>query len=176
MQLLRNLNQEIQNSGVPTVFLHCAMHNFRWSSEEPGIYGIGKSSRLKKVWAKDYPGESFPAFWKLTGMDTVNHDWIGAFTVDKVLDHPITQNLPASWKVSRDERYRTLRMQAGVIPLLKSGDSTIAWLHSFGKARIFATTLGHDDRTLKDPLFGELLSQGILFITGNLSDSDEVNP
>src|SRR6478735_7433534 len=66
LKILRNLNQEIASSGVPTVFLHCAMHNFRWSSEKPGVYGLGKKSRLIKEWKDQFPAEPFPAFWKLS--------------------------------------------------------------------------------------------------------------
>ncbi len=170
LDLLRNLNREIASSGVPTVFLHCAMHNFRWSSEKPGVYGIGKKSRLLNEWKQQYPSESFPAFWKLSGMDSVNHDAIGSFVVTKVSDHPITRFLPATWNVKRDERYQTQDLAEGVEPLLVSGPHTIAWLHRFGKARIVATTLGHDENTQNDPLYIELLNQGIRHITGVAQD------
>ncbi|HYX34708.1 MAG TPA: D-arabinono-1,4-lactone oxidase [Oligoflexus sp.] len=176
LALLRNLNQEIRSSGVPTVFLHCAMHNFRWSSTDPGVHGLGKTKRLKKSWSKAWPQEEFPAFWQLTGMDTVNHDLIGPFTVDKVGSHPIIRNLPEHWTLARDERYQTLKLQENVIPLLKSGNHTVAWLHQAGKAKIFATTLGHDDNTQLDPKFAELLSRGIFYITGYLNEAGEVDP
>lgn len=175
LSLLRNINREIASSGVPTVFMHCAMHNFRWSSQNPGIYGLGKKTRLIKRFQKTWPTETFPAFWQLTGMDTVNHDVIGSFTVNKGDEHPITQTLPDTWNIARDERYQTMSLKEGVTPLLKSGEYTIAWLSSFGKAKIFATTLGHDKNTQLDPLFGELLSRGVLYITGQLSESGVID-
>jgi hypothetical protein len=166
LSILRNINREIAASGVPTVFLHCAMHNFRWSSTKPGVFGWGRSSRLQELWGKTYPNEQLPAFWQLTGMDTVSHDWIRSFEVSKTHDHPITRMIPQTWTLAREERYRTLQMADDAEVLLESGPHAIAWLHRFGKARIFATTLGHDEATQNDPNFAELLTQAIAFITG----------
>lgn len=165
VELMGNIDQEIRSSGVPTVFLHCAMHNFRWSSSSPGIYGIGKSKRLQADWQRMYPDREYPAWWKLTGMDSISHKWIGSFPVVKSGNHPITAELPATWTLTRDEQYETIQLADAVVPLLRSGANTVAWLHCLPKTNVFATTLGHDQNTQTDPPYIELLRRGILFIT-----------
>lgn len=44
---------------------------------------------------------------------------------------------------------------------------TIAWTHTYGEARVFATTLGHDGKTEKMPEYRQLLENAVLWVTGH---------
>ena len=57
-RLAKNLMNQTAK-GIPTVLIHCAMHNFRGTSSELGIVGRNKLKQDIKKWEETYPGESF---------------------------------------------------------------------------------------------------------------------
>ena len=45
----------------------------------------------------------------------------------------------------------------------------VAWTNTYnGKTRVFATTLGHNNSTVKDPLYLDLVARGLLWSLGKL--------
>lgn len=43
-------------------------------------------------------------------------------------------------------------------------ESVVAWTHTYeGKARVFATTLGHNNATVVDPRYLDLVTRGLLW-------------
>lgn len=132
-------------AGKPAVMIHCAVHAFRNSKQ------IGD-------W------ESF------CGMRSKVHDPFQSFEVEK-LDpkHPVTKDFPDGWKTPGDELYQTIEFLPGSKPLLKvkspldGREHIVCWVHTFGKGRVFATTLGHDMQTATSPDYIRLLANGILW-------------
>lgn len=141
--------------GKPTVFIHCAIHSFR---NAPNI----------REW------ENY------VGLRSKFHDTFGPFATQKTaLASPITKDFPGDWKTSGDELYQTIEVLSGTQPLLTAKSPldgrvhVVAWLHSYGKGRVFATTLGHDFETANSPAYVRLLANGLLWTCGEVSNNQE---
>lgn len=144
--------------GLPAVFLHCAMHSFRTEG-----YNV--------------PGTVTPWF-ELTGLQTTGHGAqspIAMTYLDK--NNPITKGL-ADWVTGPEELYNN--PMGGILPTARpiamgrigSETSVVAWTNIYkGKARVFATTLGHNDPTVLDANYLALVTRGLLWAADKLNDS-----
>ena len=146
------------HAGKPSVMIHCAVHAFR------------KSDRVHE--------------WEnLCGMRSKVHDPYHAFATEK-LDpkNPITMAFPADWKTPGDELYQTIELIDGSHPLLRAKSPhdgrvhTVCWIHTYGKGRVFATTLGHDFKTAESPDYLRLLANGILWTCNQLESDGTPKP
>jgi hypothetical protein len=142
---------QVGRQGKPTVFIHCAIHSFRNSS-------------------KVHEWEEY------VGPRSKFHDTFGAFATQKVgAANPITQNFPDDWKTSGDELYQTIELIPGTQPLLSAKSPLdgrvhfVCWIHTYGRARVFATTLGHDSETANSPAYLQLLANGLLWASDELA-------
>ena len=52
-------------------------------------------------------------------------------------------------------------------------EAVILWTHEYGaaKTRVFSTTLGHNNETVADPRYLDLVTRGLLWACGKLDDS-----
>ena len=46
----------------------------------------------------------------------------------------------------------------------------VIWVNNFGKARIFGTSLGHHNETMNNSVWLDVVSRGVLWATGHLTD------
>jgi type 1 glutamine amidotransferase len=113
----------------------------------------------------------------MLGMWSRVHDPYAPFTTVKLDEaHPITKNWPAHWRTAGDELYNTDKMRPAAHPLLKvksphdGREHIVAWTNEIGKGKVFATTLGHDQKTANDPDYQKLLARGLLWACGRLKD------
>lgn len=142
--------------GLPGVLLHCGMHSYRSAG-----------------WPKSTP------WFEFTGLATTGHGPQAPITITYVdKDNPITKGL-ADWKTINEELYNNLTGQLldTARPLArgkqtfksKDGKETITdcvvtWTNTYnGKTRVFATTLGHNNATVADPRYLDLVTRGILW-------------
>ena len=137
----------ITRDGKPTVAIHATMHTFK----------------------------PLDAWSEMLGMTSAVHDPYQPFTTIKLDDqNPITRDWPANWKTAGDELYNTIKLWASVHALLKvksprdGREHIVAWTNTYGKARVFGTTLGHDEKTASDPDYQRLLANGLLWTCGRL--------
>ena len=110
--------------------------------------------------------------------------------------HPITAGL-AGWRTINEELYNNIQVypSATVLaagkqmqkPRRKKGQpadeaveptevtAVVAWVNEYGpkKTRIFSTSLGHNNETVGDDRYLDLVSKGLLWATGKLSDKGE---
>ncbi|MCC7084359.1 MAG: ThuA domain-containing protein [Pirellulales bacterium] len=141
----------VTREGKPTVLVHCSMHCFRASD----------------------------AWTECCGMRTRRHDPYRAFGTEKVTaEHPAIKQFPDDWKTPGDELYQTINLPETSTPLLRSTrldengkKSTVCWVHKYGKANVFGTTLGHDIKTCEQDDYHRLLAHGLLWSCGKLDEN-----
>lgn len=144
--------------GLPAVLLHCAMHSFRTEG-----YNVA--------------GTVTPWF-EFTGLQTTGHGAqspIAMTYLDK--NNPITKGL-ADWVTGPEELYNN--PMGGILPTghpvamgrIGNETSVVAWTNIYkGKARVFATTLGHNNPTVLDPNYLALVTRGLLWAADKLNDT-----
>jgi len=143
--------------GVPAVNLHCAMHSYRTGTDD---------------------------WFKFIGLQSSSHGPqlpIAIRFVDK--EHPITQTL-ADWTTIDEELYNNIKLFETAHPLargkqaVKQRDGTtrevdyvVAWVNDYNKTRIFNTTIGHNNATVADDRYLDLVSRGLLWACDKLNDT-----
>ena len=139
---------------IPSVQLHCAMHSFRTGTDD---------------------------WFKHLGIQSASHgpqQPIAITFVDK--DHPITKSL-ADWTTIKEELYNNLNVfDAHPLAMgkqtIKQKDGTtqdveyiVAWTHEKVGARSFSTTIGHNNETVSDARYLDLLTRGLLWACDKLT-------
>ncbi|MFO0982293.1 MAG: ThuA domain-containing protein [Planctomycetota bacterium] len=130
-------------AGKPTVMIHCAVHSFR------------NSERVRE-WEE------------CCGMRSKAHDPYQAFETRKAdASQPILKDWPDCWRTPGDELYQTIELLPAAHALLKASspvdarEHVVCWTSTYGKGRVFGTTLGHDLNTASQPSYHRLLVNGI---------------
>jgi len=138
-----------------------------------------------------YRSEGYPnvtPWFEFTGLQSTSHGPqlpIAISFVDR--DSPITKGLE-NWTTINEELYnnvtgsllptgRALARGAQEVKArdgsTKSVDAIVAWTNEYnGKAKVFATTLGHNNATVADPRYLDLVTRGLLWSVGKLDDAD----
>ena len=151
--------------GIPAVNLHCAMHSYRIGN--PGT--------------RTQPGEERAAWFEFLGIQSSSHgpqEPIAIEFLDK--EHPITKPL-TNWTTIKEELYNNVQVISGATPLArglqtvkqrdgstKEATAVVAWVNEYQKTRVFSTTLGHNNGTVSDPRYLDLLTRGLLWSCGKL--------
>ncbi len=154
-EIIGNITRTIRD-GKPTVIIHCSLHTFRAGDRE--------------------------SWCEAMGMTSVSHDRFRALGTKKATDHPITKFWPADWKTPGEELYQCLKFWPNATALLtmyspqSKKDHPVCWINSYGKARVFATTLGHNMLTVGQKDYHRLLANGLLWTCGKLDESGKPMP
>jgi type 1 glutamine amidotransferase len=138
-----------RDKGVAAVILHGATHSYRRSTTD--------------------------AWRDLMGAASMRHDTQREFRIERVAtEHPIVKSLGKEWGPGSDELYNIDRAWPTATPLLQAwsieGEKhhPIAWTNTFGKAKVFVTTMGHTNRTMSDPAYLDLVTRGLLWTLDRL--------
>ena len=150
--------------GVAAVNLHCAMHCYRTGNDDWFAFcGIQSAAH-----GPQKPIEI-------------------AFTAK---DHPIVKPLK-DWTTINEELYNNIHIFDTARALArgqqkikrkdgteKTDDCVVAWTNEYGpkKTRVFSTTIGHNNATVADPRYLDLLTRGILWATGHLTQDGSPAP
>ena len=151
--------------GLPAVVLHCGMHSYR---------------------TEGYPDAVTPWF-EFTGLPSTGHGPqlpIEVTFVDR--NSPITKGL-TDWTTIKEELYNNHagRLLDRAHPLARgkqvikqrngettTDDCVVAWINSYaGKTRVFATTLGHNNETVADARYLDLVTRGLLWSLDSLDEA-----
>jgi len=91
------------------------------------------------------------------------------------------RDFPAKgWTTGKEELYYILKMWPGATILAEGhqGDQKhpLVWVKEYGKARCFNTTLGHYNETMQNPIYLDLISNGVEWVLekeGGTSSGDQ---
>jgi type 1 glutamine amidotransferase len=148
--------------GLPAVMLHCGMHSYR---------------------SEGYP-EVTPWF-EFTGLQSTGHGPQAPIGIEFLTGaSPITQGFE-NWQTINEELYNNSvgRLLDSASPLArgkqtttnKAGKTTdadyvVVWTNNYHGTKVFATTLGHNNATVSDPRYLNLVTRGLLWSCGKLDE------
>ncbi len=143
------------SNGVPAVTLHCSTHSYRMTATDE--------------WRK------------LLGVSSYQHEKLRAFSVVNLRpEHPVMKGFPARWDDAPDEMYEIKKLWPDCVPLGQgegtTGKHVCIWVNTYGKARVFGTTLGHSNDTVSNPVYLDLVTRGLLWACGRLDDQGQPLP
>ncbi len=139
---------------IPAVNLHCAMHSFRTGTDD---------------------------WFKFLGLQSASHgpqEPIAIRFVDP--QHPITEVL-SDWTTIKEELYNNVNIfDAHPLAIgkqtVKQKDGTtkdveyvVAWTNEKAGAKSFSTTIGHNNDTVGDARYLDLVTRGLLWACGKLN-------
>ena len=155
--------------GIPGVNLHCAMHCYRIGNpNDPVTLGTPHG------------------FWfEYLGLQSSGHGPQEPISIQ--FSNPTSPLLKGlkDWTTVNEELYNNIRIFKTAQPLAhgqqtvrrkdgtsKVEDSVVVWANEYGakKTRVFSTTLGHNNDTVVDPRYLDLVSRGVLWATGHLKE------
>lgn len=145
------------SDGVPAVVLHCATHSYR----------MAKTDEWRKC----------------IGQKSMSHEKAHDLNVKNISpEHPVMKGFPAEWLDKADELYKNEILFDHFVPLAKARgeeskkDHNVIWVNTYGKAKVFGTTLGHQNATMSDPVYLDLVTRGLLWACGKLDDDGKPLP
>jgi type 1 glutamine amidotransferase len=143
--------------GVPGVMLHCSTHSYRMAQTDE--------------WRK------------CVGQTSMSHEKNRDLHVKNLKpDHPVMKGFPMEWLDAKDELYKNEKLWENFVPLAKAfGEDTqkehvLVWVNTYGKAKVFGTTMGHNNSTMSDPVYLDLVTRGLLWACGKLDDNGKPLP
>jgi hypothetical protein len=149
------------DEGIPALALHCAMHCYR----------VGEYTKPQETGT---PG----AMWfDLLGIQSSGHGSqqpIAISFIDK--EHPITKGA-ADWTTVNEELYNNVKIFDTAHPLAKGkqGDqeTVVVWTNLYGakKTRVFCTTIGHNNITVGDDKYLDMIAKGVLWATDKIDEN-----
>lgn len=143
------------HKSVPAVNLHCAMHSYRVEGD---------------------------AWFEFVGIQSTSHgpqDPIAIHFGQR--EHPVTTILP-DWTTGREELYNNVKIFPGATPLAwgkqevgpadnrRVVEAVVAWANDYHGTRVFSTTLGHNNETVGDDRYLNLVTRGLLWAADRLDD------
>jgi hypothetical protein len=158
-------------AGLPAVNLHCAMHSYRIAPD------------VKQPLAPGSP-ESF--WFDFLGVQSAGHGKQLPIAIEITdAEHPVMKGL-SGWTTINEELYNNIAVREGT-KVLASGsqepndrpgftEAAVVWTSEYGgkKARVFSTTIGHNNDTVADARYLDLVTRGLLWACGKLDESGAV--
>lgn len=130
--------------GVAAVNLHCAMHCYRTGTD---------------------------AWFKFVGIQSSRHGPQKPIEINYVeRDHEAVKGL-AAWTTVNEELYNNLQLFDTAKPLARGkqdtgksiDDAVVIWTNQYGKGRVFNTTLGHNNDTVSDARYLDMVTRGLVW-------------
>lgn len=164
--------------GIPGVNLHCAMHCYR----------IGSAGQKAEV------GTERAMWFDYLGLQSSGHgpqEPISIKFVDK--ENPVTRGLE-DWTTIREELYNNVYVHDSAhalargtqvvrqkrknsegqdVTTMSTNTTVVVWSNEYGpkKTRVFNTTIGHNNETVSDPRYLDLVTRGLLWACGKLDEN-----
>jgi type 1 glutamine amidotransferase len=158
--------------GIGAVNLHCGVHSYRVGS--PG--------------KPQTPGTPEAMWFEFLGLQSSGHGPQLPITITVTDEkNPVTKSI-VGWVTGREELYNNVKVYDTAKPLAsgKQGagdkpgqnDAVIVWTHEYGpkKTKVFTTTLGHNNSTVEDPKYLDLVANGLLWAAGKMGADGKPAP
>jgi type 1 glutamine amidotransferase len=149
-------------AGTPGVNLHCAMHSYRFGDFQKPVE----------------TGAANAQWFTYLGLQSTGHGPekpIDIIHVDK--EHPITKTL-SDWTTGNEELYNNIKVfdTAHVLAKGKQGDeeTVVTWTNDYKGTKVFNTTIGHNNGTVSDPRYLDLVTRGLLWACGKLDEKGNI--
>ncbi len=145
--------------GLPGVNLHCAMHCYRTAADFKVPVPSGTDGSL---------------WFDYLGIQSSGHGSQLPIDVSYLPDaSPITKGFE-NWTTVNEELYNNVSIHDSAKPLAKgkqgNSETVVVWTNEYGdkKTRIFSTTLGHNNMTVSDARYLDLVTHGLLWACNKL--------
>lgn len=137
-------------TGVAAIVVHCSMHTYRAAETDEWRKFLGVTSRRHEKGGR-------------------------RLDVTKVAkDHPIMSAFPDKWQTPNGELYVIENVWPNCTPLATAygvdtkRDQPCIWTNTYGKARVFGTTLGHHNETMMAQPWLDTVARGLLWSVDKL--------
>lgn len=149
--------------GIPAVNLHCAMHSYR-------TVDVSKPLAV---------GAAGTEWFEFVGIQSIQHGPQAPIVVTRADNNDEKTARYQGWVTGNEELYNNLTLWP-ITPILYGqqpdvSDTSlqdkvfvVAWTHTYGpnKTRVFSTTLGHNNATVADNRYLDMVADGVLWATG----------
>jgi len=154
--------------GIPAVNLHCAMHSYRIGNPNDPVTS----------------GTPHGLWFEYLGLQSSAHGPQAPINIHFTDSHSPIATALSDWTTINEEHYnnvhvfdsaRAIARGTQVIKqrdgAARTNDFVVAWTNEYGpkKTRVFSTTIGHNNATVADPRYLDLVTRGILWATGHLN-------
>ncbi len=160
--------------GIPGVNLHCAMHCYRFGDFKKPVSAGADNAHWFEYLGLQSSGHGPQQPIAITFTDTT---------------HPITSGLK-NWTTINEEHYNNIQVFATAHALAhgtqviksktgaaQTNDFVVAWVNTYqGKTRVFSTTIGHNNQTVADDRYLDLVTRGVLWVCDKLDANGEPKP
>jgi type 1 glutamine amidotransferase len=143
--------------GVAAVVIHCSLHSYR--------------------------GAETDEWRKFLGVKSMRHQQKDPVDVKNLKpDHPIMMGFPKSWRTPTAELYEILEIYPNTTPLGEAfGTRTdqnhvCIWTNTFGKGRVFGTSLGHYNEMMQEDVYLDFVTRGLLWSVDKLGKDGKPKP
>ncbi|HUS40648.1 MAG: ThuA domain-containing protein [Pirellulales bacterium] len=143
--------------GVPAVTIHCSTHSYRNAKTDE--------------WRK------------LLGVSSFGHETHYPLAVKPVQhEHPIMKGFPETWNTPNGELYIIEKQWPNCVPLAQAygkrteKNHTCVWVNTYGKGRLFGTTIGHHNITMRQEVYLDMVARGLLWACKKLDDDGKPLP
>lgn len=150
--------------GLPAVVLHCGMHSYR---------------------TEGYPQKT--PWFEFTGLASTGHGPQEPIAISFLSETSAITKGMSGWTTDKEELYNNSsgRLLETAEPLAlgkqswagrdgaqQQAEAVCVWTNRYnGKTRVFATTLGHNNVTVGDDRYLDLVTRGMLWAVGRLDDA-----
>lgn len=152
-------------AGIPGVNLHCAMHSYR----------IGPPATPAEA------GSERAGWFEYLGLQSSGHGPKLPIVIDFSMGKsPIVKGF-AEWKTGNEELYNNIQIYPTAKVLArgkqvvkeKENDFAVVWTNDYRGTRVFSTTIGHNNETVADSRYLDLVTRGLLWACQKLDDSGQ---
>ncbi len=159
------------HAGIPGVNLHCAMHCYR----------IGNPNEMAAT------GSERAMWFEYLGLQSSGHGPQLPIAISFAQkDHAITHGL-SDWTTINEELYNNIQILPTATPLAsgvqnvknkegveKANQSVVVWANEYKGTRVFSTTIGHNNATVEDARYLDLVTRGLLWACGKLDNKGRI--